>query len=85
MNVAEILPAAIVTLEGTLASLLELLSEMEIPPDGAGPEIVTVPVEAAPPGTDAGERVRETRLGGSTVTGADAELSGSEAFTVTWV
>jgi hypothetical protein len=37
------------------------------PPEGAGPLIVTVPVELAPPPTLAGLRLRAVRVGGRTV------------------
>ena len=54
VNVAVVLPAGTVTLEGSCAA--ELLSESDttIPPEGAGPVRVTVPIDELPPVTDVG-------------------------------
>ena len=50
VNVVLVAPAAIVTLEGTLATVVLLLESATCaPPAGAGPLIVTVPVEEFPP------------------------------------
>jgi hypothetical protein len=50
MNVAEVLPANIVTVPGTWAAAVLLLPKLTvIPPVGAAPLIVTVPVELFPP------------------------------------
>lgn len=52
VNVALVAPAATVTLEGTLATVVLLLeSVICAPPAGAGPLSVTVPVEEFPPVT----------------------------------
>jgi hypothetical protein len=42
VNVAAVFPAATVTLEGAIAALELLLSEINAPPVGAGPANVTV-------------------------------------------
>jgi len=51
VNVAELLPAATVTEEGTVASAEVLDRVTTDPPVGAGPVSVTVPVEEDPPVT----------------------------------
>jgi hypothetical protein len=64
VNVAEVAPAATVTLDGTTA--LELL-EVKLttsPPVGAGPLKVNVPVDELPPWSEVGERVNPVRPGG---------------------
>src|SRR5260221_14271348 len=64
-NVALVAPAAIVTLEGTLAAVRLLLESINCaPPDGAGPLNVTVPVEEFPPLTLAGFSESEEREAG---------------------
>jgi len=64
-NVALVAPAAIVTLEGTLAAVVLLLESITCaPPDGAGPLNVTVPVEEFPPVTLAGFSESEEREAG---------------------
>src|SRR5438309_843211 len=64
-----------VTLAGTVAAaVLLLVSVTTIPPAGAGPLRVTVPVEVLPPVTLAGLRLRVDRVGavvGLTVSMAD--------------
>ena len=57
LNVAVVLPAATVTLLGTLAELLLLESVITAPPEGAAAVRVRVPVELAPPTTVVGFRV----------------------------
>lgn len=52
VNVALVAPAATVTLEGTVATVVLLLvSATCAPPEGAGPLKVTVPAEEFPPMT----------------------------------
>ena len=51
---AVVLPAAIVTIAGTVAAVLLLDNEIETPPAGAAPLNVTVPVAELPPVTLAG-------------------------------
>lgn len=64
VNVAEVVPEATVTLEGTVAMLVLLLLRVTaVPLDGAGPVRVTVPVEAVPPRTLVGESVSAERVG----------------------
>ena len=79
-NVAVVAPAAIVTLEGTLAAPLLLESATCAPPVGAGPLNVTVPVEEFPPATLAGFSESEERVGG----GGGAAVTVSEAVLVTF-
>ena len=65
MNVAELPPAATVTLAGTLATEgLLLESTTTVPPAGAGPLRVTVPVEELPAFTVEGESVNDDSTGG---------------------
>jgi hypothetical protein len=62
-----VLPAAIVTVAGTLAAaVFELDKPTTTPPVGAGPDIVTVPVTTVVelPFTVVGETVRDTKAGG---------------------
>jgi len=55
VNVADVDPAATVTLDGTVALVVLEVSETVAPPVGALPFNVTVPVEGEPPATVAGE------------------------------
>jgi hypothetical protein len=68
VNVAVVAPPAIVTEAGTVAAdvLLET-SATETPPAGAGPLIVTVPVESPPPPIELGLSVSPLNVGGFTV------------------
>ena len=68
VKVALVAPAGTVTLAGTLAALLLLLSRTCAPPAGAGPLSVTVPVEDVPPITLAGLSVSDETAGSGTVT-----------------
>jgi hypothetical protein len=68
VNVALVLPAVTVTVEGTVAAdVLLLVSVTAVPPVGAGPLKVTVPWEVEPPVTLAGLSVRALTAGGVTV------------------
>jgi hypothetical protein len=63
LKVALVLPAATVTLEGTVATdVFPLVSVTTVPPEGAVPLRVTVPVESLPPVTLVGFRVSEERV-----------------------
>ena len=55
LNVAEVAPAGTVTLAGTVALVEEDFNVTMVPPVGAPPERVTVPVELVPPTTELGE------------------------------
>jgi len=73
---ALVAPAATVTLERTLATVVSLLESVTCaPPVGAGPLSVTVPVEEFPPVTLVGLSVKEERVGG----GGGAGVTVSEA------
>ena len=74
VNVLDVVPAATVTVAGTVATLvLELLSAITAPPAGAGASVVIVPVLELGPSTDAGLRVTLLMCicGGMTVTVVD--------------
>lgn len=72
LNAAWVVPAGIVTDVGTVArDILPLLSEMTAPPDGAGPDSVTVPATEVPPTADEGSWI-EARL--ATVPLGDKEI-----------
>lgn len=58
-NVLLVAPAATVTLLGTVATLLLLLSVTIVPPEGAAPERVAVPVDELPPFTLVGFSVSD--------------------------
>src|SRR6267154_5508234 len=69
VNVALVAPATTVTLDGTLAAAVLLLESVTtVPPDGAAPLSVTVPVEEFPPVTLVGFSETEERV---TDTGAE--------------
>jgi hypothetical protein len=68
VNVADVLPAATVTLVGTVAAAVLLLERLTTaPPAGATPLRVTVPVEGVPPVTLVGFSETDDAV---TVTGA---------------
>ena len=68
LNVAVVVPGATVTLAGTCArAVLPLPRETAVPPAGATPFNVTVPVELLPPTTLVGFTVNEESAGGFTV------------------
>jgi len=54
LNVAEVAPAATVTVAGTVAAALSDVRATDRPPVGAGPLIVTVATEVPPPTTEVG-------------------------------
>jgi hypothetical protein len=62
VKVAVVLPAATVTVAGTTAAVLLLLSETAAPPVGAGLFSVTVPVELLPATTLVGLRLTAVRF-----------------------
>jgi hypothetical protein len=64
VNCALEVPAGTAILVGTVAQdVLLLVSETVIPPVGAWPLSVTVPVVVVPPTTDVGEIDKETDIG----------------------
>jgi hypothetical protein len=68
VKVALVFPAATVTLDGTVATVVALLERVNTAPaDGAGPEIVTVPVEGVPPFTVVGFNTTDVITGAVTV------------------
>ena len=80
VNVALVAPAATVTLEGVLATLVLLLESVTTaPPAGAAPVSITVPVEdCVPPTTLVGFSVSEESVGvggGAGVTVSEADLA----------
>ena len=68
VNVAVVAPSGTITLAGTWATPVRLLVRVTaIPPVGAGPFKVTVPVDETPPLTVLGARTSEDRTGAVTV------------------
>ena len=67
VKVALLALAATLTLVGTVAALLLLCSVTVMPPVGAGPVSVTVPVEELPPTTEVGFTLTAESAGGLTV------------------
>jgi hypothetical protein len=64
VNVALVAPVGIVTLAGTVATVVLLLErEMRAPPLGAGALSVTLAVEGDPPLTLVGLRLSDVRVG----------------------
>jgi hypothetical protein len=88
-NVAVVAPAGTVTLAGSVAGEPPN-SCTTAPPAGAGPSIVTVPVELLPPATVAGDSVRPTSGGvapalGLTLSTTLAELEPYDAEMDAWL
>lgn len=64
VNVADVAPAGTVTEAGTCATPVRLLvSVTTVPPAGAGPVSVTVPVDGVPPRTLLGLRTTDAATG----------------------
>ena len=73
VKVAVVPPAATITLVGTVATVGRLLVKLTpMPPVGAGPLRVTVPVDAFPPATLAGFTPTEDSVTGTDVTTSEA-------------
>jgi hypothetical protein len=71
MKVALAAPPGTVTLAGTAADVLVLVSVTTEPPSGATPLRVTVPVEVAPPTRLDGASTSDDTAGGLMVSDAD--------------
>jgi hypothetical protein len=71
-------PAATVTVAGTVAFVPVAVRLTVRPPVGAGPLIVTVPVEVRPPMTAVGLRATAVTTGGLTVSVAETALDPEE-------
>ncbi len=72
MKFACIAPGGMVTLDGTVATVVLLLVRDTVrPAAGAGLDMTTVPVEDVPPGTVAGVRETKATRGVRTVIAAD--------------
>jgi len=67
VNVAVIAPAGIVTVDATNALKLVDARDTVVPPVGAGPEMMSVPVVAVPPTTGDVDQVTITGAGAVTV------------------
>jgi hypothetical protein len=74
LNVAEVAPALIVTVAGTVAELELLANLMGNPADGAAEEILTVPESVVPPKAEVGETSSPLTVGGFMVRFAEDEL-----------
>ena len=82
LNVAVVAPAFTTTDVGTVAALKLLLSVTLIPPEGATPLRVTVPIEVPPPITEAGFRESAVGQGGLTVKATPVEVDPNAAVIV---
>ena len=71
VNVVLVAPAAIVTLEGTVAETELDVRPTDAPPAGADPFSVSDPVVFEPPTTVDGETLKEVKVAGLTVMVAD--------------
>ena len=67
---AVIAPAGMVTLLPTIALKLDVANETVVPPVGAGPEMLSVPVVDVPPGTGDTDQMIDDGIGASTFTNA---------------
>jgi hypothetical protein len=86
VKVAVEFPAGTVTELGTVATEVLLLDKVTaVPPVGAIPESVTVPVEAVPPVTEVGFKLKELKDGGATVKVAVLDALANVAVIVTEV
>jgi hypothetical protein len=72
-NVAVVAPATTVTEAGTDTTVADVLRETTVPPVGAGPLKVTVPVDEPPPATELGAK---TTLSGTGVAVSDSATLG---------
>ena len=73
VKLAVVAPALTVTLNGTWAADVRLeLSVTAMPPVGAAPVRLTVPVEETPPETEVGEKLTDFTCAGTMVRFADA-------------
>ena len=70
VKVAVIAPAGTITLLPTIALKLDDANDTVVPPVGAGPEILRVPVVEVPPGTGEALQVTEDGIGARTFTRA---------------
>ena len=70
LNVVVIEPAGMVTVVGTRALKLDDANETVVPPVGAGPEMIKVPVVDVPPTTGEVDQVTCTGIGARTLTKA---------------
>jgi hypothetical protein len=67
-NVADVIFAGTVTVEGTVATVVLLLVKLTVAPSGgAGPLKVTVPIACVPPCTEVGLKVSELSTAALTV------------------
>lgn len=82
VNVADVAPPATVTEAGTVAFALPELRFTDVPPVGAIPVSVTVPVDDMPPITEVGETVTLSRPAGFTVSVAGTDPLPWEAVIV---
>ena len=70
VNVVVMASAGMVTLDPTKALKLDDAKETVVPPDGAGPEMINVPVVDVPPTTGEVDQVTCTGIGARTLTNA---------------
>jgi hypothetical protein len=67
VNVPVVAPDGTVIVAGTVALAFADVNATGNPPTGAGLEMVTVPVDGKPPGTEVGFRLSAVTVGGVTV------------------